>query len=311
MPSIQEIKRRAAAVKSTSQITRAMEMVAATKMRKSQVAALLSRAYTVETLRILSFLRDKANYLPEIMTSREIKKTAIVLIASDRGFAGSFNNNTFRAFEKTFEKVDDENKYFFISVGKKAEEYLLKKKIKINQAFKNFGDYVEVEQTSPLAGFLIQNYLERKIDEVLIISTHFRSTLKQEVMVKKILPIDQEKIWQLIKELVPETGRFANVSDFLTEADQRKYSKDFEYLIEPDAKTVLDNLAPRLIEIAIYDLILEANASEHSARMVAMKNASENAEELKQKLNIAYNKLRQSLITREISEIVAGAEALK
>lgn len=311
MPSIQEIKRRIVAVSNTRQITKAMEMVSATKMRRSQVIALSSRAYTAETLRILSFLQHKTSYLPEIMKSRIAKQTAIILVASDRGFAGSFNNNLFRAFEKLVEKKEKDQEYFYVSVGKKSEDYLNKKKITIEKSFKNFGDFVDVGQTQPLADLLIQGYLQKKWDRVLIVSTNFRSTLKQEVIIKEILPINQEKIWQLTKELVPETGRFSNFSEMITKIDQRKYSENFEYLIEPDAKTVLDKLAPRLLEIAIYDLIIEANASEHSARMVAMKNASKNAEDLTSKLSIAYNQLRQSLITREISEIVAGAEALK
>jgi F-type H+-transporting ATPase subunit gamma len=311
MPSIQEIKRRIVAVSNTRQITKAMEMVSATKMRRSQIIALASRAYTAETLRILSFLQHKTSYLPEIMKPRIAEQTVILLVTSDRGFAGSFNNNLFRAFEKLVEKKENDQKYFYVSVGKKSEDYFNKKKIVIEKTFKNFGDFVDVGQTQPLADFLIQGYLQKKWDRVLIVSTNFRSTLKQEVIIKEILPINQEKIWQLTKELVPETGKFSNFSEMITKIDQRKYSENFEYLIEPDAKTVLDKLAPRLLEIAIYDLIIEANASEHSARMVAMKNASKNAEDLTSKLSIAYNQLRQSLITREISEIVAGAEALK
>lgn len=313
MSSTQEIKRRIKAVTNTSQITKAMEMVSATKMRRSQEIALLSRPYAIQVLRLLSEISKRTTYLPSIMKIRNINKTAIVVVASDKGLAGSFNTNVFKVFYKRVRKeINNRDKYTFIAVGKKAEDFLNRAGYKIVQSFKNFGDYVEVQEVKPLTELLIEGFLKNQWDRVVVVSTHFRSTLRQDVLVREVLPIRFENVLATIREIIPERGRFASFG-LLEEEIFGSVGKlgDYEYLIEPDSKNVLDELAPQLVGIEIYDLILEANASEHSARMVAMKNASENALELKDKLALEYNKLRQAGITREISEIVGGAESLK
>lgn len=313
MSSTQEIKRRIKAVTNTSQITRAMEMVSATKMRKSQEVALRSRPYAIEALRILAEMTHRTEYKPALMHDRLVKTTAVVVVASDRGLAGAFNSNVFRAFEiKLNHVLNGEGKYTFIAVGRKAEEYLGRKGVHIEHSYKDFGDYIEMDETKPLSELLIRGFLEQQWDKVVVVSTHFRTTLKQDVVVREVLPVHARKVRDTVRELVPQYGRFSEISHGLPGTGvQRGFKEDFEYLIEPDPQTVLDALAPELVKIAIHDLVLEANASEHSARMVAMKNASENAGELKDELNLEYNKSRQAGITREISEIVAGAEALQ
>lgn len=311
MPSIQETKRRIKAVTNTRQITKAMEMVSATKMRRSQEIALLSRPYAQEVLRILGELSRRTEYTPQLMQVRPVKTRAIVIVASDRGLAGSFNTNVFRSFEKRVEneikRATDGVKTIFIAVGKKAEEFVTRKGYELHASFKNFGDFIEVEETDPLATLLVSGFLEGTWDEVTVISTHFRTTLRQDVVVRDVLPISAEGVEETLKELVPEHGRFSGMKE---SEDSGGSSWDYEYLIEPDPHSVLDALAPDLVRVMVYDLVLEANASEHSARMVAMKNASENAAELKETLTLTYNKLRQAGITREVAEIVAGAEAL-
>ncbi|MEK7554963.1 MAG: ATP synthase F1 subunit gamma [Patescibacteria group bacterium] len=325
MASIQEIKRRIKAVTNTRQITKAMEMVSATKMRRSQETALLSRPFAFEALRILGELSIRTGYTPAIMHERPVAKRAIVVIASDRGLAGSFNTNVFRAFERRIENEvkatsDPEQlrhgaskrQVIFIAVGKKAEEFINRKGYELHASFKNFGDFIEPEEVVPLADLLVKGFLEEQWDRVTVVSTHFRTTLRQDVVVRDVLPISDERVRETLKELVPEYGRFAGTGNAVASFAAGAEAKwDFEYLIEPDPQTVLDTLAPELVRIMVYDLVLEANASEHSARMVAMKNASENAEELKGTLTLTYNKLRQASITREVAEIVAGAEALR
>ena len=309
MPSIQEIQRRTKAVSSTSQITKAMELVSATKMRRSQEIALSTRPYAVEVLRLLAELTNRTPYLPALMKPRTINKTAVVLVASDRGLAGSFNANVFRFFEKWLMASDLEpGSLEFVAVGKKSEDFLKRKNLTIIEAFKNFGDYVELGQVRPLSQLIIKKYLAGEWDQVLFVSTNFKTTLKQEVALRELLPINAEKVKESIKDLVPEYGRYADTKE---PSGTQVMNYEFEYLIEPDAQAVLDSLAPRLVEIAIYDIVLEANASEHSARMVAMKNASDNAKELINDLTLEFNKIRQAAITREISEIISGAEALK
>jgi F-type H+-transporting ATPase subunit gamma len=315
MASIQEIKRRIKAVTNTRQITKAMEMVSATKMRRSQEVALVSRPYALEVLRILGELSKRTTYQPEIMQTREIARRAIVLVASDRGLAGSFNANVFRSFERRVEedlkRSGNGGNELFIAVGRKAEEFIVRKGYELRASFKNFGDHVEPEEMQPLADLLVSGFLKKEWDQVTVVSTHFRTTLRQDVVVRDILPISEEKVRETTKELVPEHGRFAGMGERGESSEESAQAWNFEYLVEPDERAVLDALAPRLVEIMIYDLVLEANASEHSARMVAMKNASENAEELKGTLTLDYNKLRQASITREVSEIVGGAEALQ
>ena len=305
MPSTQEIKRRIKSVNSTRQITKAMELVSATKMRKSQEIALLSRPYAVEALRILGEMARRTAYKPELMKKRLVKNTAVVLISADRGLAGAFNTNVFRAFEKYFGTHLNSPHYSFISIGKKAEDYLLRKSITPRKSFKDFGDYVAGEETKPLSDLLINGFLNNNWDRVITIGTHFRTTLRQEVLIRNVLPIDYEKMIETVRSITPEYGRFAEVGK-----GETGFEKYFEYLVEPSPKTVLDALAPHLLGIEIYHIILEANASEHSARMVAMKNASENAKDLGDELNLEFNKTRQAAITREISEIVGGSEAL-
>lgn len=282
-----------------------MELVSATKMRKSQEIALLSRPYAVEALRILGEMARRTTYKPELMKSRPVKKTVVVLIAADRGLAGAFNTNVFRVFEKKFGEHLKNPDYAFISVGKKAEEYLRRHDAVPLRAFKDFGDYVAGEETKPLSDLLVQGFLNKDWDRVITIGTHFRTTLRQEILVRNVLPIDYEKMIETVRSITPEYGRFAEVGK-----EETGFEKYFEYLVEPSPKAVLDALAPHLLGIEIYHIILEANASEHSARMVAMKNASENASDLGDELNLEFNKSRQAAITREISEIVAGSEAL-
>ena len=314
-------------------------MVSATKMRRAQEVALLSRPYAIEALRILRELSIRAGgYLPAIMMPRDpsttlradakgIRKTALVLIVADRGLAGSFNTNVFRQFEKYITKNNGNpstgssassglaqglsDRYIFISVGKKAEEFLNRKGVAIHKSFKGFGDYANPEEVQPLTSLLVSGFLKGEWDAATVISTHFRSTLRQDVMVREILPINGAKLMDVIKEVVPEYGRYSENNKNSSGSASFEANQNFEYLIEPDPKEVMDALAPELVEVVLYDFLLEANASEHSARMVAMKNASENAAELKEELTREYNKTRQAAITREISEIVGGAEALQ
>ena len=171
------------------------------------------------------------------------------------------------------------------------------------------GDYTTTEQVSPLVDFLVKGYLNKDFDRVIVVSTHFRSALKQEPHVRRILPIDLDHIADTIKEIIPERGKFAD----LIKEQQINFipvkAKLAEYTIEPNPDKVLEKLAEFLFFMQVYHLILEANASEHSARRMAMKTASDNASDLGQALNLQYNKSRQSKITTEISEISAGAEA--
>ena len=318
--SLQSLKTRLKGVKNIGQITKAMELVAATKMRRSQEIALASRPYTLTALDLLATVTrleetsDKKVSLPALLTSRDIKTTAIVVVTSDKGLAGAFNSSVLRAFEAYLrdKQIDlTDPKYVFIAVGQKSAAYLEKRTGNLAAKFVRVGDYTSLDQVRPISADIIEGYLSGKWDEVIVFSAHFKSALRQEVTTRRIFPVDAASLSQTAKEIVPEHGRFAElVRSERASFFNRNPEILREYIIEPDAAAILEALARHLVEAELYQLILEANASEHAARRMAMKSASDNATELAENLNLSYNKSRQAAITRELIEITAGAESL-
>ncbi|MBI2515210.1 ATP synthase F1 subunit gamma [Candidatus Wolfebacteria bacterium] len=302
MESLQSLKSRLRAVKNIGQITKAMEVVSATKMRRAQEAALNSRPYAFEALRLLDKVSRvfKNGAIVPLGESRPVKATLVIVVSSDRGLAGSFNTQIFRIIDN-FTAAD-----FFITVGKKADRFCSGRGFKVIERFSGWGDYAEPRECDPLASAVIDGFLRKKWDRAIAISTHFRTTLKQEVLVRQILPVDFEKIRETARELVPESGRWAELRKNM--ADDANHDND--YIFEPSPSEALSALVPHLVRMQIYHLILEANASEHSARMVAMKSASDNAEELSGEITLDYNKARQAGITKEIIEIVGTQTAM-
>ena len=316
MESLQGIKRRIKGITNINQITKAMELVAATRMRRSQETALASRPYAFTALDFLATLsRLEGVTLPPLLEKREVKHSLIVLVTSDKGLAGSFNANVIREFEKMTarENIDlRDPRYRFIAVGQKAAGYLERRTGSLLERYLRVGDYATVEQIEPLAHTLIRGFLNKDWDEVRVFSTHFQSALRQTVVERKILPVEYENLRKTAKETVPEKGRFAELvrEKAVPFFDGLKGNMP-EYLIEPSPEVILGDLAAHLVVMQVYHLILEANASEHAARRMAMKSASDNAEELAHGLTLLYNKSRQAAITKEIIEITAGAESLK
>ena len=313
MESPQNIKKRLRSVNNINKITKAMELVAATKMRKSQEIALASRPYAFAALDFLATISTLNQELPELFKKRDVKKVLFILVSSDKGLAGAFNSSVFRKFEQHMQR--DKEKYaaeekFFIAVGEKANNYLTKKGLNVVKKFIAIGDYTTTDQVHPIADFIIKGYLDKKWDRVVIISTHFKSALKQEAHIRRILPIDFDHVKETVREIIPERGKFADSIKECQITFIPDKSKLRDYVIEPSSEKVLEKLAEHLFFVQVYHLVLEANASEHSARRMAMKTASDNASDLGGVLNLQYNKSRQSKITTEISEISAGAEAL-
>ncbi|MCX6723145.1 MAG: ATP synthase F1 subunit gamma [Candidatus Staskawiczbacteria bacterium] len=313
MESPQNIKKRLKSVSNIGKITKAMELVAATKMRKSQEIALSSRPYAFAALDFLATISSLDQKLPELFKKRIVKKVLFVVVSSDKGLAGAFNSSVFRKFEMHQKSEREEWKnenHFYITIGEKAFNHLTKKGFNVLKKFTSVGDYTTTEQVFPVTDFIVKGYLEYKWDRVIVVSTHFRSALKQEPHVRRVLPVDYEHIRETIQQIIPERGKFAE----LMKEHQITFVPDKlkikQYKIEPSPEEVLNRLAEHLFSMQFYHLILEANASEHSARRMAMKTASDNASDLGNALNLQYNKSRQSRITTEISEISAGAEAL-
>ena len=319
MESPQNIKKRLKSVNNINKITKAMEMVAATKMRKSQEIALASRPYAFAALDFLATLSAiHSETLPKLFEKRNVKKVLFVLVSSDKGLAGAFNSSVFRKFEQHMREypysakgVGTENEEkLFLAVGEKSYNYLLRKGFNVLQKFTSVGDFTTIEQVRPITEYIGKGFIDGKWDRVIVVSTHFRSALKQEPHVRRVLPIDFEHIRETVQEIIPERGKFADAIKTCQINFIPDKSKLREYKIEPSSEEVLTRLAKHLFFVQFYHLVLEANASEHSARRMAMKTASDNASELGEGLNLQYNKSRQALITTEISEISAGVEAL-
>ena len=303
--SIIEVKNRIKAVKNIGQITKAMEVVAATKMRKSQQVALNSRPYAFKALQLLSVLGQHAPIETPLFQARPVKNTLLVIVTSDRGLAGSFNSQVLRLSDKFL--TDSSKNLKVIAVGKKAISFANKKRLNLISELHGFGDFIKPDETNLLADILIKGFLNEDWDRVITISTHFRSTLKQEVLMRQVLPVDMEKIKQTISEIIPEHGRFSEIRN----SQSAISNSAIEYIFEPSPKELIEGLVDHLVRTQVYHLILEANASEHSARMVAMKTASDNAKELSGKLNLEYNKARQAGITRELIEITSAVGTLQ
>lgn len=308
MESLQTIKSRLRAVNNIGKITRAMEVVAATKMRRAQELAINSRPYSFQALELLS--RLIAHRIPEIsiLKNRDIKKTLIVIVSSDRGLVGSFNNQLFRIISDLIKSNGLKLESFsVVTVGKKAMNFADKNGFNVEKSFLNFGNMARPDQMNAVSSLVIDGYLAGKWDRVLTVSMNFKTTIVQNPLARQILPIDFGMIRKTVKEIVPEHGRYAGLNDL----ENFNQEDEVDYIFEPSKKDILNSLIPHLIKMQFYHLMLEANASEHSARRVAMKTASDNADEVAGKLSLDYNKVRQANITRELIEITSTQGALQ
>ena len=293
MPSTQEFRRRIKSVNNTKQITKAMEMIASIKMQKAVRTAASGRSYVQNSWNMLETLAKLTS--PEshpLLNQREIKKTAVVLLTSDRGLCGSYNSEVLKKL-LNFQK-NEAGSFDVITLGKKGAEFVKRYAVgDLAAEFPALESNIGFDDIRPIAKLTIDEYLSGKYDRVVVIYSHFESSLKQTPVTKQILPITSEHIdipelWQKKEETVQS-----------------------EYKFEPDPDTVLDAILPQFVRLQIFGAILEANASEHSARMVAMKNATDNAGNLIDELRLIYNTVRQGNITREIAEISGAAEAMK
>jgi F-type H+-transporting ATPase subunit gamma len=284
-----DIRRRIKSVKNTSQITKAMQMVAASKMRKAQMRALSGRPYAEELAKILAALgiaggSDELH--PLLQERKEVKRELVIVISTDKGLCGALNTNLLRELNRF-----DAAKTTFVAVGRKGAQYLgrLKRDLAAEFELKEAFTFLECKQASK---FAIEKFLSGDVDKVTVAYTDFKSTLRQEPTLKVILPVQNFDIDDL-------HGQKTEVAASST-----------EYLFEPSAGGVLEHLVPHYVHFAVYQMVLESRASEHSARMVAMKNATDNAKQLIKDLTLEYNKIRQAGITTELLEITTAQMAL-
>jgi F-type H+-transporting ATPase subunit gamma len=284
-----DIRRRIKSVKNTSQITKAMQMVAASKMRKAQMRALSGRPYAEELAKILAELGKAGGsdeLHPLLEERKEVKRELVIVISTDKGLCGALNTNLLRELNRF-----DAAKTTFVAVGRKGAQYLgrLKRDLAAEFELKEAFTFLECKQASK---FAIDKFLSGEVDKVTVAYTDFKSTLRQEPTLKVILPVQNFDLDDL-------HGQKTEVAASST-----------EYLFEPSAGGVLEHLVPHYVHFAVYQMVLESRASEHSARMVAMKNATDNAKQLIKDLTLEYNKIRQAGITTELLEITTAQMAL-
>jgi len=288
MPSTRDIRRRIKSVKNTAQITKAMQMVAASKMRRAQQAALAGRPYATLMNSVLAQVTANAgDFSHPLLEQREIRKRGVVLISSDKGLAGALNSNLVREAARY-----DKNTTIYIAAGRKGSQFVARTKRNLAAEF-TYKDAPLFAEARAISKFAQDLFTRGEVDAVDILFTRFISTLNQRPEARPLLPLTEIK-------------PFADGQD----AAKTLPAGTSEYLFEPDAGEVLGGLLPHYLNYQVYQILLEAKASEHSARMVAMKNATDNAKELIKDLTLEYNKLRQSNITRELLEITSAAMAM-
>jgi F-type H+-transporting ATPase subunit gamma len=290
MPSTRDIRRRIKSVKNTRQITKAMELVAASKMKKAQASALAGRPYAQLMADMLASLASRVDESAHpFLTKREVKTRGILLVTTDKGLCGPLNGNLF----KIVTEIKTPAKFFVI--GRKGAQFLARTKRDMVADFQ-VHDRVPFNEVKVIAEFMVKQYLEGAIDTIEVVYPRFKNTLVQEPISRPLLPL--ENLRQFIKELRAQGAAVETV-----EADSR------EVLFEPSVGAVLKALLPFYVNRQIFQFVLSAKASEHSARMVAMKTAKDNATKILGDLTLEYNKARQAAITQEILEIAAASFA--
>lgn len=291
--STKAIKSKIGSVENIKKITRAMELVSVSKMKKAVAAALSARPYAERALEILTNI-SRERLLDHPLLRAGDGPTLVVVIASNKGLCGSFNVNVHKAAREYMAQCDEVH---MVTVGTYAEKFARRTDTHTVASFIDFGERIAIEEVAGLARSVGEPFRRGEYERVVMVYTRYISALKQDVTVRQLLPVDPKNIADMIQEIESDTPR--------------QVTEDMSlYLFEPSIDEILDPLLSRLSEVQLYQALLESQASEHSARMFAMKNATENAEEMIDDLNLSYNRARQAKITREISEIAAGAEAL-
>ena len=291
MANTQDIRRRIKSIRNTAQITKAMQMVAASKMRKAQQHALAGRPYAALMNKVLVSLQKRTDpKLHPLLNVRPLKKELVLIISTDKGLAGALNTNLFREAANF-----DPAKTTFVVTGKKARQFIARTKRDLLADFE-LKDAPSFAETKPISKFCTEKFLNRDVDNVSVLYTHFVNTINQRSVVQTLLPISSFDLPKKHDESAEGAGE--HVDPMLG------------YVFEPNAETVLDVMLPYYLQYQVFQMILDARASEHSARMVAMKNATDNANQFIKDLTLEYNKMRQAGITTELLEIATAQMAL-
>ena len=294
MATLREIKRRIVGVTNTQQITKAMKMVAAARLRRAQDNIINARPYSRKISEMLSHLlsveKDISNPLLE---KRDLKRVALVIVTSDRGLCGAFNMNILKKVEELINEdyadIESKENIDLYCVGKKGIDYFKRTNYNIVESYSGIFSKLKFEFASSFINSLTQKFLNSEVDEVVVVYNEFKSVIQQNVLVEQLLPI------------VPNSQKDKS----------EQHTKNIEYIYEPDRMSIINSLLPRELKAKMWKALLDSYAAELGARMTAMDMATENAKEMIKNLRIKYNKERQASITTEIIEIVSGANALK
>lgn len=291
MATLRDIKRRIKGVKNTQQITKAMKMVAAAKLRRAQENIINSRPYSRKISEVLShLLKIEKNISNPLITERKTENVALIVITSDRGLCGSFNMNVIRYAEdflkNELDQLNRNGKVLLYCLGKKGNDHFTRRNYNVSGSYPGIFSQLKFEFASGLVRELTHKYLSGEIDKVLVVYNEFKSVIQQKTVIEQFLPI----------------------KPFEESSVESSYS---EYIYEPDKPGIINSMLPKHLNSQMWRYLLESYAAELGARMTAMDMATENAKELIRSLNLTYNKERQASITREIIEIVSGANALK
>ena len=292
MASAREMRLRIRSVKNISQVTRALEAVSASKVRKAVQAVTATRAYAGKAWQVLTHVAKqpgRENLHPLLTKRDEVRNTLVVVVTGDRGLAGAYNTNVIRFVARKFERY--QHPVHFIAVGRKGRDLMIRRRKNVVADFSNLPAAPSFMDVSTIGRMVVEEFLQGRADEVVLVYTDFISMARQETVVKRLLPLEVDG-GERVMDYEHRTGPAA------------------AYIYEPGESEILDEIIPRFTGLQVYQAVLESQASEHAARMIAMRNATDSALELVEQLKLDYNKVRQQAITNDILDIVGGANAL-
>lgn len=315
MASTKDIRRRIKGVKSTGKITRAMEMISAVKMRRAVQNALAMRPYAESALHVLGRVR-KAEQLRDhpLLRSGTVKSVLIVAVTSNRGLCGSFNSQVIRQIKALIENLEHRypelDRIHFLSIGKKGDSMLRRFNREIVASFPELSAVPTVEGVRPVARFIVDGYRDGTYDKVMLVYTDYISAMAQKTRARRLFPISYGALQDEVLEISAHAGSDHSEDVSTAFHGRSDIPSGADYLVEPTPEIVFDALALRLLEMQVYHALLESNASQEAARMVAMRNASDAAKEMTDSLTLSYNQIRQAKVTQEIAELSAGMAAV-
>ncbi len=293
---VKELKSRITGISNIAQITSAMEMVATTKLKRLQDRASASRPYAdkiQEMVGMLAGMTGEADASP-LMAARDVRKTGLILISGDKGLCGSYNSNVFKALQEKIAELEDREKSLFV-FGKKGQIYARTRGLPVSYTYDGLLEKITYAGAQEVARNIRSRFLAGEVDEIHLVYTRFVSTVVQKTVVQKILPIAKEDL----------------VSEDVSEEERGAGQKSVNFLLEPSPEAVFEHLLPKFVEIKIYSALMESLASEYASRRVAMKAATDASRDMIKSLTKQYNRARQETITKELLEVVGGAEALR